>query len=163
MNEYRTKDGRFLELMMLGDNDRDWVDLCKHLDRPELASDQRFSSSADRQSHCAEGVEALDQIFAERTLGEWKTALATTTGVWAPVQTPEEAFEDPQTVANGFLRSVDYPTGPLRLPSPPILFDEDPGDPPRAPDYGEHTDVILESLGFDGPAIEKLRSEGVVG
>ncbi len=163
MNDYRTKDGRFLELMMLGDKDRDWQDLCKHLDRPELASDERFSSAAARQSHCAEGVEALDRIFAERTLDEWKKALATTTGVWAPVQTPAEAFDDPQTLANGFLRSVDYVTGPLRLPSPPILFDEDPGDPPPAPDYGEHTDVILESLGFDGPGIDKLRSEGIVG
>jgi crotonobetainyl-CoA:carnitine CoA-transferase CaiB-like acyl-CoA transferase len=162
MNMYRTKDGRFINLCMLGDFDDEWVDFCEHLGRPELATDVRFATSSARQEHAAEGVEILDAVFAERTLGEWKKALVTSIGVWAPVQTPDEMADDPQTEANGFLREVQYPSGAVRLPAPPILFDEEAGDPPRAPDYAEHTDEILAELGYDGTTIDLLRSGGTV-
>ncbi len=162
MNMYRTKDNRFINLCMLGDFDEEWVDFCEHLGRPDLATDPRFKTSSDRQKHAAEGVRIFDEIFAQRTLEEWKEALVTTKGVWAPVQTPGEMFDDPQTIANGFLREVQYATGPVRLPAPPILFDEEAGDPPPAPDYAEHTNEILAELGYDASAIDDLRAGNVI-
>jgi crotonobetainyl-CoA:carnitine CoA-transferase CaiB-like acyl-CoA transferase len=162
MNTYRTKDGRFINLCMLGDFDEEWADFVRHLGRPDLATDPRFASSQARQQNAAEGVRIFDDIFVERTLEEWKQILVTTKGVWAPVQTALEMFDDPQTIANGFLREVQYSTGPVRLPVPPILYDEEAGDPPPAPDYAEHTNEILAELGFDPAGIDELRSSGVV-
>jgi crotonobetainyl-CoA:carnitine CoA-transferase CaiB-like acyl-CoA transferase len=66
---------------------------------------------------------------------EGKQTLVTAKGAWSAVQTPEEVYDDPQTLANGFLRRVDYPDGGLKVPVPPILFDEEAGDPPPAPDF----------------------------
>lgn len=162
-NVYRTKDGRFLILSMLGDYDHEWADLCEHLGRPDLATDPRFATSAARQQNTASAVAILDQVFAQRTYEEWKVALVTTKGVWSPVQTALELHQDPQTLANGFIRSVEYPSGPLALPVPPILFDEEAGDPPRAPDFGEHTDEVLTELGYSDADIARLRANGVVG
>jgi crotonobetainyl-CoA:carnitine CoA-transferase CaiB-like acyl-CoA transferase len=162
LNEYRTRDGRFLHLVMLGDKDRDWADLCHRIGHPELVSDPRFSSAAARQANQAEGVEVLDAIFAERTLEEWQAALESATGVWAPVQTPDEIFDDPQVQANGFIRPVEYPTGTIRLPVPPILFDEDAGDPAPAPDFAQHTNDILAQIGLEPGEIDKLRADGIV-
>ena len=84
--------------------------------------------------------------------------------MWAfvPVQHPEEIFDDPQTLANGFLRPVEYPTGSVRLPIPPILFDEEGGDPPPAPDFGEHTDEVLGELGYSADDIASMRDAGVI-
>ena len=86
----------------------------------------------------------------------------TTKGVWSPVQRPAELFDDPQTIANGFLRPVEYSRGTVRLPVPPILFDEEAGDPPRAPDFAEHTDEVLSEIGFGRDEINRLRSAGII-
>jgi crotonobetainyl-CoA:carnitine CoA-transferase CaiB-like acyl-CoA transferase len=162
-NTYRTKDGRFLILSMLGDFDTEWSDLCEHLGRPDLATDPRFATSAARSQHTHEAVAIFDEIFAQKTFGEWKEALVTTKGVWSPVQTALELHDDPQTLANGFIRPVDYPDGPVALPVPPVLFDEEAGDPPRAPDYGEHTDEVLGEMGYRADEIVRLRTAGVIG
>jgi len=159
---YRTKDNRYVLLLMLGDSDLDWVDLCEHIGRPELATDPQFVSAADRVGHREELLAVLNATFAERTLAEWKRVLATARGVWAPQQSPSEIYGDVQTVANGFVREVEYPGGPVGLPVPPILFDEEAGDPPRAPDFAEHTDELLAELGMAGDDVERLRADGVV-
>lgn len=161
-NIYRTKDGRFLILSMLGDHQDEWEDMVDHLGRPELKTDPRFLTAASRQTNCAEAVAIFDEIFDSKTFEEWRTILVTTKGVWSPIQHPEEIFDDPQTTANGFLRPVDYPTGTVRLPIPPVLFDEEGGDPPLAPDFGQHTDEILREIGLDGDEVRDLRTSGVI-
>jgi len=162
MNTYQTSDHRFLYLLFLGDDDRDWRDLCAHLGRPDLATDTRFSSSAARTANGPAAVAILDAVFATRTLEEWKQILVTARGAWSPVQTPREIYEDPQTLANGFLRAVEYPGGPLTVPVPPILFDEQAGDPPPAPDFAAHTDEVMRQLGFTDDRIQGLRAAGVI-
>jgi crotonobetainyl-CoA:carnitine CoA-transferase CaiB-like acyl-CoA transferase len=162
MKTYRTKDDRFLNLLFLGDDDRDWVDLCEHLGRPELGTDPRFGDVLSRMANGAEGTAILDEIFASKTLDEWKEILVSTRGAWAQIQTVAEIYDDPQTRANGFLRHVDYPDGGLKVPVPPILFDEEGGDPPAAPDFAAHTDEVLAELGFKADQIDELRAAGTI-
>jgi crotonobetainyl-CoA:carnitine CoA-transferase CaiB-like acyl-CoA transferase len=162
MNVYRTKDGRDISLVFVNDPDADWIDLCAHLERPDLATDPRFATSRARYANGAEAVELLDQIFADKTLDEWKRILVTARGVWAPVQTPSEIHDDPQTKANGFIRRVEYPTGPIDLPVPPVLFDEEAGDIGAAPDYCQHTDEVLAEAGYSVQEIAGYRSAGIV-
>lgn len=159
---YQTKDYRFLNLLFLGDDDRDFHDLCQRIDRPELAKDSRFARSPDRSTNADALFSIFEDVFASRTLEEWKQALAAARGAWAPIQTPEELIEDPQTTANGFLSAVDYPDGALKIPAPPILFDGDAGAVPRAPDFAEHTDDILEEAGCTAAEIARYRSASVV-
>jgi crotonobetainyl-CoA:carnitine CoA-transferase CaiB-like acyl-CoA transferase len=162
-NAYRTKDGRFISLVFVNDPDPDWADLCAHLGHPELSADPRFATGPARSENRAESTRLLDEIFAQRTYDEWKQVLATARGVWAPVQTAGEMHNDPQTIANGFIREVEYPNGPMALPVPPVLFDEEAGDVHRAPDYCEHTDEILEEAGYSSEDIVRYRMAGVVG
>jgi crotonobetainyl-CoA:carnitine CoA-transferase CaiB-like acyl-CoA transferase len=159
---YRTRDGRFIITVMLGDFDDEWADFCKHLGRPDMATDPRFATADSRVANADEAVATFDEIFAGENLEHWKAALATTKGVWAPVQTPAETHDDPQTIANGFIRDVAYQTGTVRLPVPPILFDEEAGDPPLAPDFAQHTDEVLAEIGYDEREISGLRDAGVI-
>jgi crotonobetainyl-CoA:carnitine CoA-transferase CaiB-like acyl-CoA transferase len=166
MQCYQTKDARFLSFChipdYIGADDRDFHDLCERIERPDLAKDPRFAKSAERKAHDRELIAALDEIFAERTLDEWKQVLVSARGAWSPVSTPQELHEDPQSLANGFLRRVDYPDGGITVPVPAIQFDEEAGDPPRAPDFAEHTDEILGELGLDADEISSLRDAGAV-
>jgi crotonobetainyl-CoA:carnitine CoA-transferase CaiB-like acyl-CoA transferase len=159
---YQTRDYRFINLLFLTDDDRDFADLCQRIGREELIADERFTRSRERQANSAALQEILEAEFAARDFKEWKDLLAKARGAWAPIQSPEEIYEDPQTIANGFVRHVDYPDGGLKVPVPPILFDEEAGDPPRAPDFAEHTDAILAELGYGAEEIAKYRQSGAV-
>ena len=162
MQIYQTSDYRYINLLFLGDDDRDFVDLMQLIDRPELASDPRFIHSPQRVENIRALVAILEEEFAKRTFEEWKALLVRARGAWGPIQSPEEAFTDPQSVANGFLPHVDYPDGGLRIPAPPILFDEEAGPAPRAPDFAEHTDEILLGMGLSAEEIGRYREMGAV-
>ncbi|HEX8057319.1 MAG TPA: CoA transferase [Novosphingobium sp.] len=160
---YQTRDYRFINLLFLTDDDRDFADFCQRIGREDLVADARFTVSRDRQanSHALQAI--LEGEFAARDFAEWKALLAKARGAWAPIQSPEEIYDDPQTLANGFVRHVEYPNGgSLKVPVPPILFDEEAGDPPRAPEFAEHTDEILTELGCDAAAIRRYREAGTV-
>jgi crotonobetainyl-CoA:carnitine CoA-transferase CaiB-like acyl-CoA transferase len=162
INYYGTSDDRFIYLTFVGDIDAQFVDLCQHLDRPDIAADERFSTAELRTTHSSELVDALTPIFATRPLADWRRRLATTLGVWSAVQTPDEMPSDPQVVANGYISTVSYPDADLPMVSSPVMFDGvAPGAQP-CPDFGEHTDDVLADLGYGPDQIAGLRTAGVI-
>jgi len=81
------------------------------------------------------------------------------------VLTPQGALENEHVRAAGLLSDVDFPG--LRIPSPvaapPIRMSKTPPSiRHRAPTLGEHTDRILEELGYDKSAIAQLRKARVI-
>jgi len=159
---YRTKDDRFITLMML-QADRWWPDLTERIGRPDLKDDPRFATAADRQQHKRECMDALDEVFAGRTYEEWREALRDAEGVWAPVETPAELLVDPQALANGYVREVEHTDGStFRMIPSPIQFDETPPDLVRAPDHGEHTDEVLAELGIGEDELIQLKIDGAI-
>jgi crotonobetainyl-CoA:carnitine CoA-transferase CaiB-like acyl-CoA transferase len=162
MLPYRTRDGRFVALMMLAP-ERYWADFCHAIGRPELVSDPRFATMDARDENARACVELLEAAFAARDLDEWQRALAGFAGEWATVQTPREVHDDPQVQANGYVVDVDVGNGvsiPL-LPSP-VQFDQRPGEPVRAPEHGEHTEAVLLELGVSWDEITALKRAGAI-
>ena len=97
-----------------------------------------------------ECVDALDEIFATRSLDEWREKLDTMEGVWAPMQTPAEIHQDRQVLANGYLPPVKGHDGQeFRLAANPVQFDEASPELGPAPEHGQHTEeVLLDLLGM---------------
>ncbi|MGH8917203.1 MAG: CaiB/BaiF CoA transferase family protein [Actinomycetes bacterium] len=159
---YPTKDDRWIHLNMM-QADRFWADLCQHLGHPELIDDPRFADAAVRAQNCRELVDVFDDIFRSRTLDEWKQALATADGVWAPVQRVVELQDDPQVQANGYLRPVTDSAGhDFHLVAAPVQFDEQPPDLRAAPDHGAHTDEVLRELGLSDEEIMARKVSGAI-
>lgn len=149
VGQYKTKDERWLIVIML-QPDRYWADFCRHLDRPDLIDDPRFADATVRFENRGECVDTLDEIFATRTLDEWREKLDTMEGVWAPMQTPAEIHEDRQVLANGYLPPVKGHDGQeFRLAANPVQFDQGPLELSPAPEHGQHTEeVLLDLLGM---------------
>ncbi len=123
VNYFPTSDERWVCLVFL-QADRWWPDLCRHLGRPDLIDDPRFAAAEARNKHVEECTRVLDEIFATRTLSEWREDLATLEGVWAPVLSPAEIGDDPQAIANGYLPEVDKGDGRIyRGVASPVRFD----------------------------------------
>ena len=162
VNAYPTKDGRWIMLIML-QSDRDWPDLCQHLNREDLIADPRFENAAKRAENGAACVAILDEIFRSGTLEEWKQKLATTQGVWAPVQHPGELYQDPQVVANGYLPEVTLNDGNVaQLVANPVQFDEQPYQLSGAPECGQNTEETLLDLGIEWDQITRYKEEKAI-
>ena len=110
-----------------------------------------------------EAVEIIKTALAARTADEWAPRLADFSGQWTWVQTTLEVVEDPQTVANGYVSDCANSEGEaFQLATAPIQYGGEPAQPRRAPEFNEHGDAILESLGLDMDAIIDLKVKGVV-
>ena len=157
-NRYRTGDGRWLFLAVILE-DRDWPRVPPALGRPDLATDPRFATKAARHQNALELVGLLDEVFASRTLAEWRVDLdrhEITFGVVAELQ---DIGSDAQMGAVGVLTDVPVGGGrTVKTVDSPIALAGNPKVPARAaPAIGEHTDEVLRSLGYDSAEIEKLR------
>ena len=162
VGNYKTSDGRIITLMML-QSDRFWPDFCQHIGRPDLITDSRFIDGAARYTNGKECVAVIDEVFASRTFEEWKQALATLSGVWAPGQMSSELVDDVQVKANGYLSRVDRADGKsYDLVANPVQMDETADQLVPAPEHGQHTEEILLELGLDWDQIIAHKDSGAV-
>jgi crotonobetainyl-CoA:carnitine CoA-transferase CaiB-like acyl-CoA transferase len=162
VGSYRTKDDRFVSLCCL-QAAKYWPEACRVIGRPELADDGRFADTASITANVAVASELVAEAFAEHTLDEWRELLVPFSGQWAVVQDTLEAARDPQTVANGYLGDCATAGGTeFQLVTAPFQYDGEPAPPKRAPEFNEHGDAILETLGLDTDTIVDLKVRGVV-
>jgi len=81
-----------------------------------------------------------------------------------PVYRMDEVFADPQVEHLAMTQAVSHPVlGPLDIVRNAVRMT---GAPPSvrsaSPDAGDHTDEVLDELGFSADVIEQFRAEGVI-
>ena len=162
-NTYRTKDGRWL-LMYNMQGDRFWKLFCQVVEREDLKADPRFDTAENRATNHTALIKILDDVFAGKTYKEWNEQLAHCGLVWAPIQTPTEAVNDPQARANGSFVSFDFPEmGTYELLAPPQrLMETPPTFRTPAPELGQHNEELLLELGYSQSDIGSLRGKAVI-
>ena len=161
-NNYKTKDGRWIALVVI-QPDPHWESFCRHVDHPEWIADPRFADFHARAAHNGELVDLLDEVFASRTVDEWRERLATFSGVWAVNQSAQEVLTDPQVLANGYLQPGLDPSPPLQVIASPAQFDRRPlGPVRRAPECGQHTEELLLESGYSWDQIIAMKEAGAI-
>ncbi len=161
---YRCSDGRWLSFWV--NNERAWPAFCKGLELEHLLEDTRFASHHIPHEHCNDLFDILSERFRDKPSDEWVSILSKSPDiVIAEVRLPTELDQDPQIMANGYIRHVDHPElGPVRRIALPLHVNGAPvggfGEP--SPKLGEHSAEILSSvLGLDQAQIVRLATEGV--
>ena len=162
VNNYRTKDGRWITLMML-QLGRFFPEVMELLGLSALLSDDRFADDLSRYTNRADIVDAMDDVFADRTLAEWVEALQPLSGAWSVLQTPIELHDDKAVRANGYIPSVTATNGTaFGLPVNPVQFDELHVVPTGAPEHGQHTEEVLLDAGVPWEDIERYKKDGAI-
>jgi crotonobetainyl-CoA:carnitine CoA-transferase CaiB-like acyl-CoA transferase len=142
-----------------------WQALCRVLDRPQLAGEERFSDFAGRDRHRDELLPLLEEAFVERTTDEWLQALRDAGIPSGRVNLVADALEDPQAVARNAVVGFDHPRlGRVRELATPLRVGEEQRPVGPGPQRGEHTDAVLTELcGYSPEQIERLRCDAAFG
>src|SRR5262249_9663713 len=147
-----------------GANRKHWLLMLEALDAPELASDPRFLSRADRMAHLKELEGELSRRFRTKSAAHWLAALEQKGVPCGPVQNMLQALADPQTLARDMVVEVEHASlGPVKTVGLPVKFSATPGKVRHgAPRYGEHTREVLREAGFDDRQIDAFEQEGAI-
>ena len=139
--------------------------LCQLLERPELATDQRYVTNPARVQHRAELVALLQSLFVQRPALEWETLLTDLDIPAGTIKTLDRVFDDPHTLALEIVQEIQHPTaGPLKMVASPLHLSATPAAIVRPPPLlGEHTaELLQELLDYNEVDIIKLRKQNVV-
>jgi len=114
-----------------------------------------FDSEKDKN----EILDTLSTMFSKDTREHWVSILREADMVAAPVNTMLEASNDPNVVANGYVKEIYHPKigENIKIHGSPWKFSETPSRPGFAPELGEHNDEILSSLGYTDSQVEELQ------
>ncbi len=144
--------------------DKFWHGLFDVVGKPEWASDARFRDRKARSENYDVLSGELQAIFRQGGRSEWLARLFQKDVPAAPINTLDEVFADPQVREYGFPTEIEHPKmGKIKLVGNAVDMSRTPPSiqsPP--PVLGEHTDEILQSLGYDAATIEALRDKGVI-
>jgi itaconate CoA-transferase len=158
---FRAGDGKHV---MFGiQNEREWASFCKSvLEQPQLATDVRYDNNTKRTAARSEVVGLIERVFSTLTAEQVVERLDRAGIANARLNSPEEVWNHPQLAARKRWREVDSPAGMIPAVLPPASFG---GVEPRmeaVPRIGEHTDAILEELGYATEERARLKAAGAV-
>jgi crotonobetainyl-CoA:carnitine CoA-transferase CaiB-like acyl-CoA transferase len=142
---FRASDG-FLTIAALTPSH--WERLCNVLDRPELVTDTRYATNADRLASIDALAPEIERALASDTVDTWVARLLAEGIPCGPILDYAQVFDEPHTAARQMIETVPHPVeGQVRMLGIPVKLAETPGTVRRAPPLlGEHTAAVLSAL-----------------
>ncbi len=158
---FRTADG-YMNLAVTGEDI--WKRFARAVGREDWITDPLFETARGRSDNRDALGEQIEAITCTKATAEW-IALMTEAGVPAgEINDIGQVFRDPQVQHLGIAQSVkSHERGETQLIGQPVIMSRTPSriaaPPPLA---GQHTDAILESLGYSADEIAGLREAGSI-
>ena len=144
-------------------NQRNWELLAQAIGRVDLLHNAAFATNADRLANLPQLVETLTTTLKTRTTAEWLQALEEAGVPCGPVLELDQVYQHPQTRARSMDIEMEHPVaGHIHAIGFPVKYSGTPGQLYRpAPFLGQHTFMILESLGYSPDQCRQLAADGV--
>ncbi|BBY48804.1 CoA transferase [Mycolicibacterium arabiense] len=164
-NIYQSADGSWV--VIAANQDTVFRRLCSAMDRPELATDERFADHVSRGRNQDE-IDAIIGVWAaERQPADIIATLSAAGVISGPINTVAEVVADPQLQARGMIADhFDERIGRnVKGPGVVPVLSDTPGTIRNAGSAtpGQHNDeVYRDLLGRSAEDLDELRAEGVV-
>jgi crotonobetainyl-CoA:carnitine CoA-transferase CaiB-like acyl-CoA transferase len=154
---YQTGDGKYLALGCL--EEKFWQGFCRAIGREDFIPDQ-FATGQQQETL----IDEVKQIMRQKARQEWMDLLAEFETCVTPVNTLEEALQDPHIRQRGaWFRSHHPVDGEIGQQGFPLKFSNDqPGWRTHPPSFGEHTREVLSEMGYAEAAIDDLAARGII-
>lgn len=140
---------------------KNYFDIFVECGRPELVDDERFATVNSRVANIDPLYGLVHEFAAMKTIEEWMAFTKANSIPCMPVNAISELEDDPHFAAVGLLEISEHPTeGSYRVIKDPINFasHDSPTLRRHAPHVGEHTEEMLNELGWSNADIEALLS-----
>ncbi len=161
---FPTRDG-YVALALRGGIKDQWPLFCAAIDRVDIIDDPRFEDGWLRTQNYEELEPILTDAMKTRTTQEWVEEMEKAGIPCGPVNTIEQAANDPQIAARDMIIKVRHPdSGDFRVVNTPFKFSRTNHKVGQAsPDLGQHTqDVLSQLLGMTREEIGTLKDSGVI-
>ncbi len=153
---YKTKDGRYLSIGTI--EPKFWQKMCTLIGREDL-KDRQFDFA-----HSAELKAALAEAFALKTQAEWLELIGGEEFCVTPVRTLREALDsDLTTEQSQMLVTKKEDFGDYTYVKSAVKLSETAGAiSRRAPYLGEHTQEVLQGIGYSDEEIAAMHAKGEI-
>lgn len=159
---FECSDGRPLFVGITTDNH--WVRFCKTVEWTDFLENDALKSNGQRIDNKTIILERFETFFASLDQAEAMMVLEKARVPFAPVQRPEDLFDDPHLAATKGLLRTKLPDGTLTdLPRLPLhiggLISDDVTD---APSIGADTQAVLKSIGLGAQQIDTALKQNII-
>jgi crotonobetainyl-CoA:carnitine CoA-transferase CaiB-like acyl-CoA transferase len=159
---YRTKDG----YVTLGaSSEKLWKNFCTMvIAKPEWLTDPRFETLALRMKNIDVLEEEIEAVLTAMPTAHWVELLDAAQVPGGPVYRYEQTLNDPHVRARNMVVEIDHPIiGPMKTLGLPLKSTgELTAIRKPAPWLGQHSEEVLQSIGYSGEDIAALFAGGVV-
>ncbi len=144
-------------------NEREWKKFCEAvLEKPRLSEDPRFATNSKRVENSEDLGREIRGAFGNLSSEEALERLEGAGIANARLRSVPEFVEHPQLEARGRWREVDSLEGPIRALMPPVTMEGFEPVMEAIPKVGEHTEAILEEIGYSSNTVAALRQGGAI-
>ncbi|MFY7959657.1 MAG: CaiB/BaiF CoA transferase family protein [Elsteraceae bacterium] len=161
-NVYRTRDGHYLALS--ASTEAMAQRLFRAIGRADMIEDPRFSKNAARLEHVDLVDQAIQDFVGARDRADALAFFEREEVTVGPIYDPSQIVHDPHVIEREVI--IDLPddqAGYLPMHNVSPRLSATPGAIRRpAPAMGEHTDALLDELGFDAAEIAAMRAAGAL-
>jgi len=159
---FTVQNGGQIFLAVVGDTQ--WKVFCDAFGFADWLADARLATNNDRVRARSWFIPLMRERMASFSAAALSALFEQHGLPFAPITDPQHLFNDPHLLATGGLAPMTLPDGrETVVPLLPLKLDgERLGlrlDPPR---LGEHTDALLQSLGYTAEGVAALHAQGVV-
>ena len=143
---------------------RQFLEFCGRIGRPELGSQPEFLNNEARVRNREALLPVLSEVMSQRTSAQWSETFQGVSFPYGPVNNMAEVFSDPQVEHSQLAQYVERPSvGRVGVVGPAVSFSHSKNQVRSAPPtLGQHTDIVLQGLGYSQGDIEVLRRNRVV-